>query len=108
VLATGATVHDVWGGFFGGPRLRYFGPRVLIEDGTERSRPTIMLSGMVGYKFNPTWTVQAEVFNLMARKDSGIDYFYESRLRNEAAPVSDFHFHPVEPMSFRLSLTANF
>lgn len=108
VLATGATVHDVWGGFFGGPRLRYFGPRVLIEDGTQRSRPTIMLSGMVGYKFNPTWTVQAEVFNLLNRKDSGIDYYYESQLRNEAAPVGDTHFHPVEPISFRLTLSANF
>lgn len=108
VLATGAMVHDVWGGFFGGPRLRYFGPRVLIEDGTQRSRPTIMLSGMVGYKFNPTWTVQAEVFNLLNRKDSGIDYYYESQLRNEAAPVGDTHFHPVEPISFRLTLNANF
>lgn len=109
VLATGATVHDVWGGFFGGPRLRYFGPRTLIEDGTQRSRPTIMLSGMVGYKFNPTWTVQAEVFNLMNRKDSGIDYYYQSRLPNEpAAGVGDTHFHPVEPISFRLSLSANF
>lgn len=108
VLATGATFHDVWGGFFGGPRLRYFGPRVLIEDGTQRSRPTIMLSGTLGYQFNKNWSVQAEVFNLMNRKDSGIDYYYESQLQNEASPVGDTHFHPVEPISFRLSVTANF
>jgi outer membrane receptor protein involved in Fe transport len=108
VLATGATVHDVWGGFFGGPRLRFFGPRSLIEDNSVRSSATILLSGMVGYKFNKTWTAQAEVFNLLNRKDSGIDYYYESQLRNEAAPVSDIHFHPVEPISFRMSISANF
>jgi len=109
VLATGATVHDVWGGFFGGPRLRFFGPRSLIEDNSVRSSATILLSGMVGYKFNPTWTVQAEAFNLLNRKDSGIDYYYTSRLPNEdAAGVADKHFHPVEPISFRLSISANF
>ncbi|MCX7097379.1 MAG: TonB-dependent receptor [Methylococcales bacterium] len=108
VLASGVTVHDVWGGFFGGPRLRYFGPRSLIEDNSVRSDSTIMLSGMVGYKFNRNWTVQAEVFNLLNRKDSGIDYYYESQLRNEAAPVNDIHFHPVEPISFRMTLSASF
>jgi outer membrane receptor protein involved in Fe transport len=108
VLATGAMVHDVWGGFFGGPRLRFFGPRSLIEDNSVKSSATILLSGMVGYKFNPTWTVQAEVFNLLNRKDSGIDYYYQSQLRNEPAPVNDIHYHPVEPISFRMSLNANF
>jgi outer membrane receptor protein involved in Fe transport len=102
-------VHDVWGGFFGGPRLRFFGPRSLVEDNSVRSHSTIQLSGMVGYKLNPTWTVQAEVFNLLNRKDSGIDYYYQSRLANEpAAGVSDIHFHPVEPISFRMSISANF
>jgi hypothetical protein len=48
------------------------------------------------------------MFNLLNRKDSGIDYYYQSQLRNEAAPVGDIHFHPVEPISFRLTLSANF
>lgn len=108
VIAAGATFHDVCGGFFGGPRLRYFGPRPLIENNSVRSDATILLSAMLGYKFNKTWTVQTEIFNLLDREDSGIDYFYESRLRNETAPVNDIHFHPVEPISFRMSLTANF
>lgn len=108
VLATGAMVHDIWGGFFGGPRLRFFGPRPLIEDNSVKSSATILLSGMVGYKFNQNWTVQAEVFNLLNRKDSGIDYYYASQLQNEPTPVNDIHFHPVEPISFRISLNANF
>ena len=108
VIAAGATFHDVYGGFFGGTRLRYFGPRPLIENNSVRSQPTILLSAMLGYKFNKTWTVQAEMFNLLNRKDSAIDYYYASQLRNEISPVNDIHFHPVEPISFRLSLTANF
>jgi len=108
VIAAGATFHDVYGGFFGGPRLRYFGPRPLIEDNSVRSDATILVSAMLGYKFNKNWTVQAEIFNLLDREDSGIDYYYESQLRNERAPVNDIYFHPVEPISFRMSLTANF
>ncbi|WP_404359706.1 TonB-dependent receptor domain-containing protein [Methylotuvimicrobium sp. KM1] len=108
VIATGATVHDIFGGFFGGPRLRYFGPRPLIEDNSVRSGSTVLLSAMLGYRFDKTWTVQAEVFNILDRKDSAIDYYYESQLRGEADPVEDIHFHPVEPVSFRMSVTANF
>jgi outer membrane receptor protein involved in Fe transport len=107
VIAAGATVHG-YHGFFGGARLRFFGPRPLIEDNSVRSDSTILLSAMLGYKFNKTWTVQAEMFNLLDRKDSGIDYFYESRLRGEAAGVNDIHFHPVEPVSFRMGVTASF
>ena len=53
--------------------------------------------------------VALDVFNLFDRKASGIDYYYASRLTEEAAAgVNDIHFHPVEPRSFRLTLTANF
>ncbi len=109
VVATGATFHDLYGGFFGGPRLRYFGPRPLIEDNSVRSKSTILLSAMLGYEFNKTWTIQAEMFNLLNRKDSAIDYYYTSRLPGEdATGVNDIHFHPVEPISFRMSATAKF
>ncbi|AMK79295.1 TonB-denpendent receptor [Methylomonas methanica] len=108
VIATGATVHDFYG-FFGGPRLRYFGPRSLIEDNSVRSKPTIMLSAMLGYEFNKTWTLQAEMFNLLNRTDSAIDYYYTSRLPGEdLAGVNDIHFHPVEPINFRMTLSAKF
>lgn len=109
VVAGGATIHDVWGGFFGGPRIRYFGPRALIEDNSVRSSSTTLISATIGYKFNKNWTAQAEVFNLLNRRDSGIDYYYVSRLPGEpAAGVGDVHFHPIEPLSFRMSVSANF
>lgn len=50
-----------------------------------------------------------DVFNLLDRRASDIDYFYASRLKGEPADgVIDVHFHPVEPRRFRLTMTANF
>ena len=49
------------------------------------------------------------MFNLFDRRGSDIDYYYASRLKGEPAEgVNDIHFHPVEPRSVRLTLTANF
>ena len=108
VIAAGATAHDLHGAF-GGLRLRYFGPRALVEDNSVRSRETILVTAHAGYEFNKTWTIQAEVFNLLNRKDNAIDYYYTSRLPGEpSAGVNDIHSHPVEPISFRVGLTARF
>ena len=96
------------GPYFGALQLRYFGPRPLIEDNSVRSKSTGTLNGRVGYRINKTTSVELEGFNLTNRKDSAIDYYYASRLRNEAAEVNDIHFHPIEPRSFRVNLTVNF
>ena len=37
------------------------------------------------------------MFNLFDRKVNDIQYFYESQLPGEAAPVADRHVHPAEP-----------
>ena len=107
VVAAGISVHDL-NGFFGGLRLRYFGPRPLREDNGFRSNSTILLSGQIGYRFNKTWTVGVEVFNLLDRKDSDIDYAYESRTTPGETVREERHFHPVEPIAARVALTARF
>jgi outer membrane receptor protein involved in Fe transport len=112
VVAAGATLHDL-GGFFGSLRLRYFGPRALTEDDSVRSSQTILLSARVGYQFDETWTLSAEVFNLLNRDDDEIAYYYASRLATEPAGpdeggFDDLHIHPVHPVSFRVALTARF
>jgi hypothetical protein len=88
--------------------LRYFGPRPLIENNSVRSSPTSTLNGRIGYKISRKMRIELEGFNLANRRDSAIDYYYESRLPNEAAGVEDIHFHPIESRSFRVTLTANF
>jgi hypothetical protein len=107
-VASLALAVDKLGPWFGAVQLRYFGPRPLVEDNIVRSRGTATLNGRIGYKFSKSSRIELEGFNLTNRKDSAIDYYYESRLRSEAASVNDVHFHPIEPRSFRVNYTMNF
>jgi outer membrane receptor protein involved in Fe transport len=107
VASFGVTV-DSFGPWYGMLQHRYFGPRPLIEDDSVRSKATQITNVRVGYKIDPKWRVHMDVFNLFDRKDSDIEYFYASQLRGEAAPVDDIHFHPVEPRTFRVTLTGYF
>ena len=107
-VASLALAVDNIGPYFGALQLRYFGPRPLIEDNSVRSKSTATLNGRIGYKISPKVKLELEGFNLTNRKDSAIDYYYESQLKGEAAPVADIHFHPVETRSLRLTLIANF
>ncbi|WP_395407403.1 TonB-dependent receptor [Pseudoduganella sp. UC29_106] len=104
-LAVTVTPEGPWSGAL---RLRWFGPRPLIEDNSARSAATMTLNGRVGYKLGKTTHLELEVFNLTNRRASAIDYYYASRLKGETAPVDDFHFHPIESRSLRFSLTHGF
>ncbi|MGK5079173.1 hypothetical protein [Janthinobacterium sp. HLX7-2] len=70
---------------------------------------TACVNARVGYKFSPKLRLSVEVYNLTNRRDSAIDYAYESRLPGEAAEGKfDVHFHPIESRSIRANLIANF
>jgi outer membrane receptor protein involved in Fe transport len=91
----------------GALRLRYFGPRPLVEDDSVRSRASTTLNGRLGYRVNRDLRLELEGFNLTNRRASAIDYYYASQLKGEAAPREDVHFHPIEARSFRLTLVRN-
>ncbi len=108
VVSLGATLtdHGPWSGHLG---LRYFGPRPLIEDNSQRSKATTLVYARAGYKLTKDTRLALDVFNLFDRKASDIDYYYASRLKGEPAEgVNDIHFHPTEPRSLRLTLSTNF
>ncbi len=108
VVSLGAVVSDrgPWSGQF---QLRYFGPRPLIEDNSQRSEATTLAYLRLGYQINAKTKLALDVFNLFDSKASDIDYYYTSRLPGEPAEgVADRHFHPVEPRSLRVTLTARF
>jgi hypothetical protein len=100
------TIEEI-GPWSGALRLRYFGPRPLIEDNSVRSHPSATINGRVAYKISKTLKVELEGFNLANRRDSAIDYLYASRLKNELAAVDDIHFHPIESRSLRLTVVKN-
>jgi hypothetical protein len=99
---------DKVGPWSGALRLRYFGPRPLIEDNSVRSHASLTLNGRVGYRLSNDLRVELEGFNLTNRSDSAIDYYYASQLKGETAPVDDIHFHPIERRSLRVTLIRNF
>ncbi|KQP43010.1 TonB-dependent receptor [Methylobacterium sp. Leaf104] len=108
IASAGVTFGD-GPGWFGSMRLRYFGPRPLIEDNSVRSRPTALVNGRVGYNFDSGISLSLDVLNLTNAKADQITYFYTSRLPGEAADgVADRHFHPVEPTALRLTLAGRF
>jgi len=103
VIASGITVHDLKR-FSGSLRLRYFGPRYLTSDGLYQSNLTAMLNAGLGYQINKSWRVSAEFLNLLNRRDSDINYAYESRITPTAASAFTNVYHPVEPFQVRFGL----
>jgi outer membrane receptor protein involved in Fe transport len=108
VFSGGVSV-DSLGGWFGSLRLRYFGPRALVEAGSVKSNASTTVNALLGYELIRGLRAQIEVFNLLDARVSDIDYYYASRLPGEAAGgVEDVHFHPATPRSARLALTYGF
>lgn len=120
VLTFGATVDKST--TFGSIRLRYFGPRPLIEDGSVHSNPTTTVSLQAGFKPTKGTRVSVDVFNLLNTKASDIDYYYNSSIPSDPAytkpgytgscpiaqcgvGVPDVHFHPIERRLFRFTLS---
>ncbi|MEI9929945.1 MAG: TonB-dependent receptor [Rhizomicrobium sp.] len=110
MLDGGVAVHDLDGPlskFYGGLRLRYFGPRPLTQDGTIKSKSTTLLYADIGYAIDERWSIALDVFNLLDARASDIDYFYTSRLPGEPLEgVDDIQTHPAEPREFRVAVTA--
>ncbi len=102
VFSAGLTVDDVRG-VFGSLRVRFFGPRPLIEDDSVRSDATSLVNLAAGYKITPKVRLVLDVFNLFNVEDSDIDYYYGSRLPGEPADgIEDIHLHPTLPRTARL------
>jgi hypothetical protein len=75
----------------------------------------VLLNGELGYQIKK-WRISTEFLNMLDRKDSDIDYAYESRVipgltpggTPKAASVFTRVAHPVEPFQVRFSLGVSF
>ena len=112
VASFGVTAKDI-GPWSGALFMRYFGPRPLIEDNSQRSGSSLIWSARGTYKVDSKTQINLDILNLFDRKANDIEYYYTSRLNNTnpAEPpggVPDHHFHPAEPRTFRVSLVTHF
>ena len=108
-VVSGALTVEPVRGLSGSVRLRHFGPRPLIEDGSQSSESTTIWNGEIGYSVTRRTRVVVEAFNLFDADVSDIDYFYTSRLPGEPLEgVDDVHTHPSIPRTARVSLQVSF
>ena len=108
VVSGGASI-DNFHRTFASLRLRYFGPRPLIEDNSVRSKATTLLNFEGGYQFAKALRVNAQVYNLFDAEVSDIDYYFASRLPGEPlGGIDDIHVHPAVPRTLRVSMIVGF
>jgi TonB dependent receptor/TonB-dependent Receptor Plug Domain len=114
VASLGATVSK-WSslpGWTGSLQLRHLGSGALVEDNSVRSWPSttmnLRLTRELGAVIGKGASLTLDVFNLGNLKVNDIQYYYESQLPGELAPVADRHVHAAEPRRFRLTFQAQF
>jgi hypothetical protein len=108
VISAGLTV-DGRQPVFGSLRVRHFGPRALIEDGSVQSSNSTLWNAEAGYRLSNEARLVLDVFNIIDARVSDIDYFYTSRLRGEVEEgVDDIHVHPALPRSAWIGLQVSF
>jgi len=108
VVSGGASI-DNFHRTFASLRLRYFGPRALIEDNSVQSKATTLLNFEGGYQVARALRVNAQIYNLLDAEVSDIDYYFASRLPGEPlGGVDDIHVHPAVPRTLRVSMVFGF
>jgi hypothetical protein len=108
VISAGLSVESQqrWSGSV---RLRHFGPRPLIEDGSVQSRSTSLVNGQVSYALSSRLRAVVDIFNVFNASVSDIDYYYVSRLPGEPPDgVADIHSHPALPRAVRAGMRVTF
>jgi outer membrane receptor protein involved in Fe transport len=101
---------DNLGPWFGGLQWRDLGP-YPVSDGDQfpQDKGYSEVNLDIGYRVTPRLKLQASFYNLLNTRANAAAFFYTSRLPGEpTAGVTGFQVHPLEPVSARFSVTANF
>ena len=90
----------------GALRIRHFEDYALDEG--QRAEGSTLLNLRLTYSPTEKFSVTADILNLLDSDDHDVEYFYESQLLNETAPVGDNHYHVFEPRSLRIYFNYRF
>jgi hypothetical protein len=123
VASAGVTLGEKTG-WFGALRWRYLASSPLTEDNAFHSSATSIFNGRLGYRADHGWRIQLDVLNLFNARTNQITYAYGSLLKTDTlynlctsgtAPtavcqngVMDYVLHPVEPLTFRVTVAGTF
>ncbi|WP_257169464.1 TonB-dependent receptor [Bradyrhizobium sp. SRS-191] len=127
IASAGITLGETTG-WFGGVRWRYLGATPLTEDNYFRSTATSVFNGRIGFRDANGWRIQLDVLNLFNTKANQISYGYGSLLPSDAlyqtcyprggtstvptqvcqTGVMDRVLHPIEPLTFRVTVAGTF
>lgn len=120
VISAGATADTAH--YSASLRMRYFGPRVLDQQGDAYSTPSMIFNSQVTAKLKNGFRVTLEGLNLFNAQVDDIEYYYPTWLKQDAAMpalannpainpalggsgVNDYTFHPSEAQTFRLTVS---
>jgi len=124
IASAGITLGEKTG-WFGTLRWRYLGSTPLTEDNAFRSTATSIFNGRIGYRTADGWRIQLDVLNLFNAQANQISYAYGSLIKTDSlynlcypvqtAPaavcqtgVMDTVLHPIEPLTFRVTVAGTF
>ncbi|HYL69748.1 MAG TPA: TonB-dependent receptor, partial [Candidatus Dormibacteraeota bacterium] len=94
--------------WFASLRARHFGAAPLVEDDSARSPAYTTIDARLGLQSGQHWLAALEVFNLGDAKWNDIEYYYVTRLQNQAAPAAGYVVHPGVPRTIRARLQYQF
>jgi len=103
----GAIVDNL-GPWFGGLQVRALGSYPLVSDDSQKDAGYTETNVDAGYKISKSLRAQLDIFNLFNVKANAGAYFYTTVIPDCRGPTADHQVHPLEPISARLTLTANF
>jgi outer membrane receptor protein involved in Fe transport len=113
-LSFGALIDNL-GPWFGSAEMRILGPYPLTDGPANPKGAGYTETNIdIGYKFTDSLKAQIAIFNLFNQKAYASEFYYATDInaaevaKYGAAGVNDFQVHPLEPLSARFTITANF
>ena len=107
LTSTGGLTTRHGSGIEGALRYRHIGDRPANEDGSINAEGYTVLDLNAAYR-TETYRVEFAVMNVLDSEWNEAQFDTESQLRGEAAPVSELHYTPGNPLGARVGLSYYF
>jgi outer membrane receptor protein involved in Fe transport len=102
--STGGLTLSLGNGLNASIRYRYMGERPATEDGLIKAKRYFIVDAVIKY-MKPKYELALSAENVLNTKWVEAQFYDQSRLRNETAPVMDFHVTPGTPFYLKASVS---